>query len=242
MFEFEGRQIPNELKEIVDPKQTILLVWDMQNDQAGGSFNKEALIRNASPLIASAAKAAVKTVYTRQTPFLWKDEAVTWIRRALRDQKVDHPSKLKARRLHGSIGWNIMEPFKQSAITFNGHAIECRITAESPQHGFRPCPGLISNWQGPTGPGIRLDTHCYSGYFVPPYYDSLLAKLIVHGKNRQESADATNRALEHFHVEGIDTLIPFLQVVIADDDYRAGKVNTRWLEKKLEEYSATITG
>ncbi len=133
-------------------------------------------------------------------------------------------------------------PYKQSDITFNGHAIECRITAESPQHGFRPCPGLISNWRGPTGPGIRLDTHCYSGYFVPPYYDSLLAKLIVHGNNRQESADATNRALEDFHVEGIDTLIPFLQVVIADQDYRDGKVNTRWLENKLEEYSATITG
>ena len=133
-------------------------------------------------------------------------------------------------------------PYKQSDITFNGHAIECRITAESPQHGFRPCPGLISNWQGPTGPGIRLDTHCYSGYFVPPYYDSLLAKLIVHGNNRQESADATNRALAQFHVEGIDTLIPFLKVVIADDDYRAGKVNTRWLEKKLEEYAASITG
>ena len=131
-------------------------------------------------------------------------------------------------------------PYQQSDITFNGHAIECRITAESPQHGFRPCPGLISNWQGPTGPGIRLDTHCYSGYFVPPYYDSLLAKLIVHGKNRQESADATNRALEHFHIEGIDTLIPFLKIVIADDDYRAGRVNTRWLEKKLDEYSATI--
>ncbi len=133
-------------------------------------------------------------------------------------------------------------PFKQADITFTGHAIECRITAESPQHGFRPCPGLISEWRGPTGPGIRLDTHCYSGYLVPPYYDSLLAKLIVHANSRSESADLTNRALENFHVNGIDTLIPFLKVVIADDDYRAGKVNTRWLEKKLEEYSASTTG
>jgi len=133
-------------------------------------------------------------------------------------------------------------PFKQSDITFTGHAIECRITAESPQHGFRPCPGLISNWQGPTGPGIRLDTHCYSGYFVPPYYDSLLAKLIVHANSRIESADQTNWALDNFHVTGIDTLIPFLKVVIADDEYRAGKLNTRWLEKKLEEYSASTTG
>ena len=115
MLEFEGRQIPNQLKEVADPKHAVLLVWDMQNDQAGGSFNKEALIRNAPPLIAAAAKAAVKTVYTRQTPFLWKDEAVTWIRRAMKDQKVDHPSQLKPRRLHGSVGWNIMEPFKPNA-------------------------------------------------------------------------------------------------------------------------------
>ncbi|HEY7558943.1 MAG TPA: cysteine hydrolase [Candidatus Binatia bacterium] len=111
MISFEGRQIPNELNEIVDPKHTVLLVWDMQNDQAGGSFNKEALIRNAPPLIAAAAEAKITTVYTRQTPFLWKDEAVTWIRRALIDQKVDHPSKLKPRRIKGSFGWQIMAPF-----------------------------------------------------------------------------------------------------------------------------------
>lgn len=112
MIEFAGRQIPDQLGEIADPKCTVLLVWDMQNDQAGGSFNKEALIRNAPPLIAAAAKAGIKTVYTRQTPFLWKDEAVTWIRRAMTNEKVDHPSKLKPRRLHGSFGWYIMEPFK----------------------------------------------------------------------------------------------------------------------------------
>ena len=161
--------------------------------------------------------------------------------------QVEHPVTemitgvdLVAQQLHIARG----EPlnFQQSDITFTGHAIECRITAESPQHGFRPCPGLISNWQGPVGPGIRLDTHCYSGYFVPPYYDSLLAKLIVHANSRIESADQTNQALDNFHVSGIDTLIPFLKVVIADDEYRSGNVNTRWLEKKLEEYAASITG
>jgi len=161
--------------------------------------------------------------------------------------QVEHPVTemitgvdLVAQQLHIARGEPL--PFKQSEITFTGHAIECRITAESPQHGFRPCPGLISNWQGPVGPGIRLDTHCYSGYFVPPYYDSLLAKLIVHANSRVESADQTNRALENFHVSGIDTLIPFLKVVIADADYRAGNVNTRWLEKKLEEYAAAMAG
>jgi ureidoacrylate peracid hydrolase len=112
MFEFEGREIPSELAEIVAPKRTALLVWDMQNDQAGAAFNKEALIRSAPALIAAAARAQVKTVYTRQTPFLWKDEAPAWIRRGMKDQKVDHPSKLKPRRLHGSFGWQIMEPFK----------------------------------------------------------------------------------------------------------------------------------
>ena len=112
MLEFERRQIPNELKEIVDPPRTVLLVWDMQNDQAGGSFNKDALIRTAPPLIEAAAKAQIKTVYTRQTPFLWKDEAPVWIRRGMRDQQVDDPSKLKPRRLHGSFGWNIMAPFE----------------------------------------------------------------------------------------------------------------------------------
>src|SRR5690349_264834 len=112
MLDFEARQIPNELREIVDPARTIVLVWDMQNDQAGGSFNKDALVRNAPPLIDAAAKAQIKTVYTRQTPFLWKDEAPVWIRRGMKDQKVDHPSKLKPRRLHGSFGWNIMEPFR----------------------------------------------------------------------------------------------------------------------------------
>ena len=133
-------------------------------------------------------------------------------------------------------------PFRQSDIKFAGHAIECRINAESPQHGFRPCPGHIIDWQEPRGPGIRVDTHCFPGYFVPPYYDSLLAKLIVHADTRQRTADQTYQALDQFHVSGIDTLVPFLKTVIADSEYRAGAVNTRWLEKKLEQYSASQVG
>ena len=133
-------------------------------------------------------------------------------------------------------------PFKQSDIKFAGHAIECRINAESPQHGFRPCPGHIIDWQEPRGPGIRVDTHCFPGYFVPPYYDSLLAKLIVHADTRQRAANQTYQAFDQFHVSGIDTLVPFLKTVIADPEYRAGAVNTRWLEKKLEQYSASQVG
>jgi acetyl-CoA carboxylase biotin carboxylase subunit len=133
-------------------------------------------------------------------------------------------------------------PFRQSDIKFNGHAIECRINAESTQHGFRPCPGRIGEWQAPSGSGIRVDSHCYTGYFVPPYYDSLLAKLIVHGASRDAAAQKTSQALANFRVSGIDTLIPFLRSVIADAEYQAGNVNTRWLEKKLEEFSAVQGG
>lgn len=118
MIEFEGRQIPSELSEIAAPSRSVLLVWDMQNDQAGGAFNKADLVRNAPPLIAAAAHRGVKTIYTRQTPFLWKDEAPTWIRRAMKEQNADHPGKLKPRRLHGSFGWQLMEPFKPGPDDF----------------------------------------------------------------------------------------------------------------------------
>jgi acetyl-CoA carboxylase biotin carboxylase subunit len=130
--------------------------------------------------------------------------------------------------------------FKQPEIRFSGHAIECRINAESPQYGFRPCPGRIAAWQAPDGMGIRVDTHCYPGYFVPPFYDSLLAKLIVHGSDRADAAGRTKQALRLFQIQGIDTGIPFLQTIMDDADYLKGKVNTRWLEEKLDHYSAAL--
>jgi acetyl-CoA carboxylase biotin carboxylase subunit len=133
-------------------------------------------------------------------------------------------------------------PFKQSDVRFFGHAIECRINAESPQYGFRPCPGRIVGWRTPEGAGVRVDSHCYSGYFVPPFYDSLLGKLIVHGEDRAQAIAGTRQALASFQVEGIDTGIPFLQAVVDDPDYVKGKVNTQWLEKKLEQYSGGLGG
>ncbi|MBI2361038.1 MAG: acetyl-CoA carboxylase biotin carboxylase subunit [Deltaproteobacteria bacterium] len=124
----------------------------------------------------------------------------------------------------------------QSDVRFTGHAIECRITAESANHGFRPCPGPITAWDPPVGPDIRVDTHCFAGYVVPPFYDSLLAKLITRGEDRREAAERMQNALASFAVGGVDTTIPFLRFLLAQPDYIAGTVNTRWLEAQLRHF------
>ena len=121
----------------------------------------------------------------------------------------------------------------QSEVKLSGHAIECRITAESAAHGFRPCPGLITAWQPPEGDDIRVDSHCHTGYRVPPFYDSLLGKLIVRGKNRVETVGKMQEALEDFLVTGIETTIPFLRFITQRLEYVKGEVNTRWLESAL---------
>ena len=121
--------------------------------------------------------------------------------------------------------------FSQGQVNPKGHAIECRINAEQPWDDFRPSPGRITRWEPPEGPGIRVDSHCYSGYTVPPFYDSLLAKLIVTGDTRMEAIARLQRALANFHVTGVDTTIPFLSSLVERADFIAGRVNTGWLEK-----------
>ncbi len=121
--------------------------------------------------------------------------------------------------------------FSQSKVVPVGHAIECRINAEQPDDDFRPSPGRISRWEPPEGTGIRVDSHCYEGYTVPPYYDSLLAKLIVTGDTRMEAIARLQRALARFHVEGVDTTISFLSSLVERADFIAGRVNMGWLEK-----------
>jgi acetyl-CoA carboxylase, biotin carboxylase subunit len=121
--------------------------------------------------------------------------------------------------------------FAQSDIQFNGHAIECRINAEDPAQGFRPSPGLIIKWEMPQGPGVRVDTHCYQGYKVPVFYDSMIAKVIVHGETREHAIQRMLVALDEFKIEGISTTIPFLKQVLQDEDFASGHVHTRLLEK-----------
>ena len=113
-----------------------------------------------------------------------------------------------------------------------GHAIEVRINAEDPYKNFQPSPGLITAYHPPGGPGVRVDTHVYAGYTVPPYYDSLLAKLIVHGRDRPEALARLGQALDSFILEGVTTTIPFLARVIRHPDFARGEVDTKFLERQ----------
>jgi acetyl-CoA carboxylase biotin carboxylase subunit len=122
--------------------------------------------------------------------------------------------------------------FQGDGRRLRGHAIECRINAEDPYRNFQPCPGLITAYHPPGGPGVRVDTHVYAGYTVPPYYDSLLAKVIVHGNQREEALSRMGQALDSFILEGVTTTIPFLARVIRHPDFVSGKIDTKFLERE----------
>ncbi len=121
----------------------------------------------------------------------------------------------------------------QDDVAVSGHAIECRINAESPADGFLPSPGVITGWDPPTGEQVRLDTHVYCGYEVPPYYDSLIAKLIVSGTDRDLAIDNTLAALGAFTVDGVDTTIDLHRTIIGHRDFRRNEITTTWLERTL---------
>ncbi len=110
------------------------------------------------------------------------------------------------------------------------HSIECRINAEDPMNDFRPCPGKITNYHAPGGLGVRVDTHVYSGYVIPPYYDSMIAKLIVVAQTRDEAIEKMKRALREFTIEGVKTTIPFHLQLMDHEDYRSGNYTTKFME------------
>jgi acetyl-CoA carboxylase biotin carboxylase subunit len=127
----------------------------------------------------------------------------------------------------GSIG------FKQEDIEFEGHAIECRVNAENPAT-FRPSPGRINSYHAPGGLGVRVDSAVYQGYMIPPYYDSLVGKLIVHGKTRNECLMRLRRALDEFVVDGIETTLPLFRTLVRNADIANGNYDIHWLERFLD--------
>ncbi len=128
------------------------------------------------------------------------------------------------------------EPLKisQSDVTFKGHAIECRINAEDPFDDFRPCPGQIQMYYAPGGRGVRLDSHVYAGYSIPPYYDSMIGKLITVGKDRREALDRMSRALAEYMITGIKTTIAFEQAILNDPNFRRGVYSTNFVADLLD--------
>jgi acetyl-CoA carboxylase biotin carboxylase subunit len=124
--------------------------------------------------------------------------------------------------------------YKQDDIQFNGCAIECRINAEDPERDFMPCPGKITHFNAPGGRGVRLDSHAYAGYEISPYYDSMIAKLIVHGRTRVEAINICKRALEEMLVEPIKTTIPFHKKVMNNPAFIRGRFATDFIERLFD--------
>ncbi|HEX6549424.1 MAG TPA: acetyl-CoA carboxylase biotin carboxylase subunit [Gammaproteobacteria bacterium] len=168
--------------------------------------------------------------------FLYQDGNFYFIEMNTRVQ-VEHPVTELITGID-IVKWQLMiaagKPFtlKQKDIEFRGHAFECRINAEDPRK-FTPSPGLIKLWHAPGGPGIRVDSHAYTGYTVPPYYDSLIGKLIAYGDDRASALARMRTALMEIAVEGINTNVPLHQDLFNDSAFIAGGTNIHYLEKKL---------
>lgn len=127
------------------------------------------------------------------------------------------------------------EPLKisQNDVEIKGHAVECRINAEDPFDDFRPCPGRIEMYYAPGGRGVRLDSHAYAGYTIPPNYDSMIGKLITYGRDRREALDRMSRALSEYMITGIKTTIPFEMAILQDPNFRRGVYSTNFIEQLL---------
>jgi acetyl-CoA carboxylase biotin carboxylase subunit len=124
-------------------------------------------------------------------------------------------------------------PWKQDEIRLEGHAIECRVNAEDPEKGFSPSPGRIERYVAPGGPGVRVDSHAAAGVVIPPHYDSMIGKLIVHGDDRPEAIRRMRRALDEYSIEGVQTTLPLLRRVLRNSYFVAGNYSTKFLDEML---------
>ena len=124
--------------------------------------------------------------------------------------------------------------YEQKDIKITMHCIECRVCAEDPARNFAPCPGEINLYYSPGGHGVRIDSHCYSGYIIPPHYDSMIAKVMTYGRTRELALDRMDRALGEYLIRGIKTNIPFSRAIIRDPHFREGKYTTKFIEEFLE--------
>jgi acetyl-CoA carboxylase, biotin carboxylase subunit len=124
--------------------------------------------------------------------------------------------------------------YKQKEISFDGHVIQCRINAEDPAHNFHPSPGTLEYYLPPGGPHVRIDSACYTNYKIPPHYDSMIAKLIVKGRNREEAIARTKRALKEFHIGGVHSTIPFHLYMMENSDFLKNKYDIKYIDDLLD--------
>ncbi|MFP6854803.1 MAG: acetyl-CoA carboxylase biotin carboxylase subunit, partial [Opitutales bacterium] len=124
--------------------------------------------------------------------------------------------------------------YDQKQIKMERHAVECRICAEDPSQNFQPSPGKITLYYPPGGHGVRVDSHIYGGYVVSPYYDSMIGKVITHGRTRKIALDRMHRALSEYLIRGIKTNVPFAQAIILDPAFRQGEATTSYVEEFLK--------
>jgi len=130
--------------------------------------------------------------------------------------------------------------FTQDDIQVRGHAIECRINAEDPDRDFQPSPGKVELFVPPGGPGVRVDSHCYSGYVIPPYYDSMIGKLLTHRNDRRGAIATMLRALDEFVIVGPKTTIPLHRRILAHSDFRSGEHDTGFVERYFSNHPPRI--
>jgi acetyl-CoA carboxylase, biotin carboxylase subunit len=200
-----------------------------------------------SPVLGAAARARIgetcakamrdmKYLGVGTIEFLYEDGEFYFIEMNTRIQ-VEHPVTesitdidLGLEQIRIAAGGDL--PAKQEEITIIGHAIECRVNAENPQT-FRPSPGRITQFHPPGGLGVRIDSAVYQGYVIPPYYDSLVGKLIVHGKTRAECLMRLRRALDEMVVDGIETTLPLFRALVREADIINGDYHIHWLEQYL---------
>ncbi|MFQ6064512.1 MAG: hypothetical protein ACE5L6_03460, partial [Candidatus Bathyarchaeia archaeon] len=123
--------------------------------------------------------------------------------------------------------------YKQDDVTMTGHALNCRINSEDPYSDFAPCPGTITKYLAPGGPGVRVDSALYAGYTIPIYYDSLVAKLAVWGMNRDEAILRMKNALNEYVIEGVKTTIPFHRKILDDEYFRKGEIHTAFIQERI---------
>ncbi len=208
-------------------------IWE---EAPSPALNREVRIKIGEIVANAATKLKYRGVGTVE--FLYEDGEFYFIEMNTRIQ-VEHPVTEMITRIdlineQIKIASGAPLTLKQEDIHFSGHAIECRINAEHPVT-FVPSPGRIDYFHTPGGLGVRVDSAVYQGYNIPPYYDSLIGKLIVHGQNRNECLMRLRRALSEFVINGVDTTIPLLQKLIMNQDILDGSYDIHWLEKFLSE-------